>query len=193
VARVTVNAMNELENILLSTGLGFIGTIIGASVTWWATKRANATAATLKLYDDWNSESMLTSRHEAQEVKWFFDRDEKNTLDLRFRSLSPETRAHIWKIIHFYEKLYVMIKNNQCNNRLIPSLFGETFYWWYLNCFQAKLLPSENRSASIRIRSLKNWLDKNASHSEISRWIKRESETTKSDYKVIVGKSGPTD
>lgn len=185
--------MDEITSILLSTGLGFIGTIIGASVTWWATKKANATAATLRLYEEWNSESMLTTRHAVQEVREFFDRDEKNTLDSRFRSISPEHRAHIWKIIHFYEKLYVMMDNNQCNNKLVPDLFGETFYWWYLNCFEAKLLPLENRISSIRIRNLKKWLDKNASSSEVSRWIKRESETTKSDYKVVIDKSGSTD
>ena len=136
--------MNEINNILLSTLLGFIGTIIGASITWWVTKRANVIAATLRLYEEWNSESMLATRHGVQEVKEFFDHDEKNTLDSRFRSIKPEQRAAIWKIIYFYEKLYVMIDNNQCNKKLIPDLFGETFYWWYINCFEAKLLPLEN-------------------------------------------------
>jgi hypothetical protein len=172
--------MNEINNILLSTLLGLIGTLIGASITWWVAKRASAIAATLRLYEEWNSESMLATRHGVQEVKEFFDRDEKNTLDSRFRSIKPEQRAAIWKIIYFYEKLYVMIDNNQCNKKLIPDLFGETFYWWYINCFEAKLLPLENRTSSIRIRKLKKWLDKKASPNEISRWKKRESETTKS-------------
>ncbi len=181
--------MNEINNILLSALLGFIGTIIGASITWWVAKRANVIAATLRLYEEWNSESMLATRHGVQEVKEFFDRDEKNSLDSRFRSIKPEQRAAIWKIIYFYEKLYVMIDNNQCNKRLIPDLFGETFYWWYINCFEAKLLPLENRTSSIRIRKLKNWLDKKASPNEILRWKKRELETTKSDYKVVADKS----
>ncbi|MCK6583321.1 MAG: hypothetical protein L6Q49_09515 [Anaerolineales bacterium] len=117
--------MDEVSGVLISTALGFIGTIVGASITWRVTKRASATAATLRLYEEWNSESMLVTRHGVQEVREFFDRDENNTLDSRYRSLSPEQRASIWKIIFFYEKLYVMIENDQCNKKLIPDLFGE--------------------------------------------------------------------
>ena len=177
--------MNEMTSILLSTALGLVGMLIVSSVTWWVTKKATATEATLRLYEEWNSESMIATRHTIQEAKEFFDRDEKTPFDSKFRSISPENRAHIWKIIYFYEKLYVMVSNHQCNNKLIPDLFGETFYWWYVNCFESKLLPLENRISSIRIRSLKNWLDKNAAPAEVSRWIKRELESTKSDYSIV--------
>lgn len=178
--------MDEFTSILLSTGLGFFGTIIGASVTWWIAKKANVTIVTLKLYEEWNSESMLKARHDVQEVREFFDRDTNTTLDSKFRSILPEHRARIWRIIHFYQKLYVMIDNKQCNKKLIPDLFGETFYWWYLNCFESKLLPSKNRIASIRIRDLKEWLDKNAPKNDVARWIMRETETTKGDYQEKV-------
>ena len=181
--------MEETTNIFISTALGFIGTVVGASVTWWVTKKASATATTLRLYEEWNSESMLATRHGVQEVREFFDRNEKNNLDSRYRSLNPEQRASIWKIIFFYEKLYVMIDNNQCNRRLVPDLFGETFYWWYLNCFEAKLLPLEYRISTIRIRKLKNWLDKTASPVDLARWMRHEAATTKSDYQAIIDKS----
>jgi hypothetical protein len=183
--------MEEINRIIISAALGFIGTIVGASITWWVTKRASATATTLRLYEEWNSESMLATRHGVQEVREFFDRDKKNTLDSRYRSLSPEQRASIWKIIFFYEGLYVMIENDQCNKKLIPDLFGETFYWWYLNCFEAKLLPLEYRTSAIRIRNFKNWLDRSASPSDVARWKRHEAATTKGDYKVINEKSDP--
>ncbi|NPA72062.1 MAG: hypothetical protein GXO35_04460 [Gammaproteobacteria bacterium] len=180
--------MDELTSILLSTGLAFVGTIIGATVSWFATKKSNATAATLRLYEEWNSESMLVARHEVQEVQVLFDRNKETNLDAIFHLIDPKHRAQIWKIIHFYEKLYVMLDNNQCNNKLIPALFGEHFYWWYLHCFEAKLLPSENRISSVRIRNFKNWLDRHASGNDISRWTKRAWKTTKVFSKQTMNK-----
>lgn len=176
--------MEEINNLLLSTCFAFIGWSLGALITRRLVKKDKATATTLRLYDEWNSESMLATRHAIQEVREFFDRDEKNNLESRHRSLRPEDRAGIWKIIYFYEKLFVLIDNKECDEKLIPDLFGETFYWWYRNCFEAKLVPLEYRTSAIRILNLKNWLEEK-SPLKILEWKKREAATTKSDYQVV--------
>jgi len=171
--------VDQLTSILLSSGLGFLGTIIGAGITWWVTNRATNTQTTFDLYHEFNSEPLLTSRHEAQNTWLFFDKGNGVTLDDVFGLLSADERAHIWNIIHFYEKLYLLIKYKRCNSALVPHLFGEVFYWWYLNCFEAKLIPLQDREASLRIKELKNWFEKKADREEIARWNERARRTAK--------------
>jgi hypothetical protein len=171
--------MDELSSILLSSGLGFFGTLVGAGIAWWVTDRATNTQTTFELYHEFSSEPLLTSRHKAQNTPSLFDKNANITLDQMFGSLSADERAHIWNIIHFYEKLYLLIKHKQCNTKFVPELFGEVFHWWYLNCFEAKLAPIRDREASIRMRELKSWLEKKTKQEEIVRWIERAQRTAK--------------
>jgi hypothetical protein len=171
--------MDELTNILLGSGLGLLGTLVGAGITWWVTSRATDTQMTFDLYREFSSEPLLISRHEAQNTSSLFDKNASVTLDNMFGSLSANERAHIWNIIHFYEKLSLLIKHKRCNTKLVPELFGEVFYWWYLNCFETKLIPIRDREASIRMRELKGWFEKKTEREEIARWAERAQRTAK--------------
>ena len=171
--------MDELTKIIISSVFGFIGVMVGAFITRWMAKRDDATNLSLRLFDEWNSVSMIEIRHQVQEYRDFFDRNRATSLDKTFRSTDPERRAQIWMIIRFYDKLYVMILHNQVNKKLIPELFGDSFYWWFTNCFDAKLLPSGDRIEAIRIKSLMEWFEKNTPLEIQNRWKQRELVTTK--------------
>ena len=105
--------MDELTKIIISSVFGFIGVMVGAFITRWMAKRDDATNLSLRLFDEWNSVSMIEIRHQVQEYRDFFDRNRATSLDKTFRSTDPERRAQIWMIIRFYDKLYVMILHNQ--------------------------------------------------------------------------------
>jgi|YNPBryBLVA2012_1023415.scaffolds.fasta_scaffold64367_1 hypothetical protein len=170
--------MDELTRILLSSALGFIGTLVGASITWWVTSRVAKTQVVFDLYREFNSDPLLTSRHKAQNSLSLFDKSPV-TLDQMFSTLSADERAHIWNIVHFYEKLYLFIKYKRCDTKFVPALFGEVFFWWYLNCFEMKLIPIQDREASIRLKALKTWFEKKTPKEEIARWVSRAARTAK--------------
>lgn len=98
-----------------------------------------------------------------------------------------EQRAQIWKIIHFYERLFVVVENKLIRRKLVPELFGEHFYWWYLNCFEAKLIPLDYRSSAIRIKKLKAWFDKHAKSDDKARWLARERQTSNTSSALVIG------
>ena len=58
--------MDELTGILLSSGLGFLGTLVGAGIRWWVTNRATNTQTTFDLYREFNSEPLLTSSTQSK-------------------------------------------------------------------------------------------------------------------------------
>jgi len=169
--------MDDFYTVLLNASIGFIGTIIGAAITWLVTNKAAKTQAVFKLLEEFNSEELLLSRHKVQNIKAIFHSAPGETLDTIFGELTAEERFHVWQIIHFYQKLYVAIKHNRCNTDLVPELFGETFYWWYENCFTKVLIPMTERDASIRMKNLEAWFDNNSESENISRWTERAKNT----------------
>jgi hypothetical protein len=67
--------------------------------------------------------------------------------------------------------LWVAIKYGQVKNKLIPELFGETFIWWYLICFERQYLPAYNHfQGRNQILDLKNWLDTHSDKSVMHVW-----------------------
>jgi hypothetical protein len=176
--------MSNLADVLLSTGIGFVGTMIGAAITWLVTTKATRTQAVFKLLEEFNSEELLLSRHKVQNIKPAFYPPPGETLDTIFREFTTEERFYIWQIIHFYQKLYVAINHKSCDTKLIPELFGETFYWWYTNCFAKILIPMTERDASRRIKNLKIWFDKNSKSEDVSRWVER-AEKIKIDIDAV--------
>ncbi len=61
--------MDELTSILLSSGLGFLGALIDAGITWWVTDGATNTQTTFDLYRELNSEPLLISSTTTRTVK----------------------------------------------------------------------------------------------------------------------------
>ncbi len=53
----------------------------------------------------------------------------------------------VWKIVYFYERLAVALRHHQVSAKLAPDLFGDAFNFWYLECFETKLVGIDDPTA----------------------------------------------
>jgi len=77
--------------------------------------------------------------------------------------------AHIMIVMNFYQRLWLAISHRIINTSLVPRLFGQIFYWWYLVVFEPRRMP-ETWHAHDDIKELKNWMDKHATLSDRQKW-----------------------
>jgi len=109
--------MDELTRILLSSALGFIGTLVGASITWWVTSRKN-------LKGEWfqcTVEQVRAAIVAVREGQLF---EEQRSLDFTMR---PEQGAAVEKTMAYF-KAYRR-ENNKPPHFLwnAKMRFGKTF------------------------------------------------------------------
>ncbi|MEY3304966.1 MAG: hypothetical protein ACK5RE_01055 [Pseudanabaena sp.] len=144
-----------------------LGTIVGGFISWIANVYQNKSQATFDFHREFDSEVMNRSRILADHL---IKKVPNLMLDEMYEKY-PEESFHIWQVINFYRRLWVAIKYGQVKNKLIPELFGETFIWWYLICFERQYLPAYNHfQGRNQILDLKNWLDTHSDKSVMHVW-----------------------
>ena len=156
---------------LITAGIGLLGTIIGATISWLVASYRSRTRLTLDLHRELNTEAVLAARNRADTV--VLQHPDKDLDDL-WDILKVEERNDIWTVIHFYQRLYIAIKFKQVRTDLVCELFGDVFHWWFINCFERHLLPV-NRDSSRQVAALKQWFDSNCSAEDIERWTTRNT------------------
>ena len=153
-----------------------LGTLVGGFISWIANSYQNKSQATFEFHREFDSEVMHKSRILADQL---VKKNPGFTLYEIYEKY-PEESFHIWQVINFYRRLWTAIKYNQVQAKLIPDLFGETFIWWYLICFEKQYLPAYDRfGAPKQILKLKKWLDMHSDKSAMNEWVELALEECK--------------
>jgi hypothetical protein len=154
-AGVTVNILSAL-----------FGTLVGAALAWLVGRQRHKLTLTLEMHREFNSADMLGVRYRAGELL-----ERNHTLDLREMqaALGKTALLDVWRIIRFYERLWLAIKKRRVLRREIPGLFGEIFDWWYLQTFRRQLLPLGIR-VSRDIEAMHDWILRRTSPPELDSW-----------------------
>jgi hypothetical protein len=155
--------MDYLLNILA----GLIGVIAGAALSWLIGTRQSQVAATCKLHRVYHGAAMNDSRERAGRI--VHKHPEATYVNLWYM-LDPADAQHIWNVMYFYQRLWLAIEYRNVHRKLVPDLFGESFYWWYSNSFAGQLLPV-NDEAARDIGSLRDWLIAHSSEEQRMNWI----------------------
>jgi hypothetical protein len=117
------------------------------------------------MHREFNSESMWKARVDGGNLVL---QAPEQTLDQLDQSDNPAARD-IWIVIGFYQRLALALMNKQINEELLPDLFGDTFVWWFRNCFEKQLEPTGWESWQ-RMEYLKTWLAKKAKPEDFRAW-----------------------
>jgi hypothetical protein len=80
--------------------------------------------------------------------------------------------AEVWTVVRFYQRLWIAVKFKQVRLELVPELFGDVFYWWYILHYADRLVHLPYQSAQ-QIKDLKEWFDHNAPKPLLKTWIER--------------------
>ncbi|TAF02609.1 MAG: hypothetical protein EAZ77_18605 [Nostocales cyanobacterium] len=131
------------------------GAVISSIFNWQLNQRRLQLQTTFELHREWNGESLRLSRNLGD--KFLLAHPNKDLIQIdNDGSVNPEDSVHLWIIIGFYQRLWILIKYHQVKESLIPELFGESFIWWYKNCFHERLIPTKYDSSN-QISELNNW------------------------------------
>jgi hypothetical protein len=154
-ADVTANILSAL-----------FGTLVGAALAWLVGRQQHKLTLTLEMHREFNSADMLGVRYRAGELL-----EKNHTLDLREMqaALGKTALLDVWRIIRFYERLWLAIKKRRVLRREIPGLFGEIFDWWYLQSFHRQLLPLGIR-VSRDIEAMHDWILRRTTPPELESW-----------------------
>jgi len=180
---------------LISVGTGLIGTLVGAAIAWFAGRRQHRVETTYAMHQEFHGAEMTKSRGLAGET--VREHKAKNYDELR-RDLPLEKTQHVWNVLYFYQRLWFAIKYENIQKNKVPVMFGENFWWWYLNSYQEQLKPEKkakekekeeeeeeekkkkekglNWQAARDIEELWNWMKKEADPSDQKRWHERAME-----------------
>lgn len=90
-------------------------------------KRAN----TLQMSEEFNNESMWSSRAEAD--KRFVPRDSNVPRDIRqdYQNMNISELAPIFRVIYFYKRLDILHEEKRIDENLAKELFSENYTWWF--------------------------------------------------------------
>jgi hypothetical protein len=121
---------------------------------------------TYDLHREFNTETMMLARLSAGKLIG------SNGVALDLMEEDPEGAARIWAVVAFYERLWFSIQADRIDDSLVAPLFGNIFYWWYLNCFHTRL---RNRGWEHlkHMDQLWNWICSHASKTELDDWTER--------------------
>lgn len=148
---------------------GLLGTLLGSFIAWFTSNRHAKMQTTLELHREFNSGEVLKSRRPADRV---FAQHMDKTYDQFSSSLEPEEYSHVWNVINFYQRLWVVIKHKQLVSSMAPELFGEVFMRWYIPYFEKMIVPyPQGWSIGNNIRELRNWFESNSDKAMFGRWV----------------------
>lgn len=172
--------------------------LLSAFIAWLITSRRNKTDLAFTLHREFNDKEMYIARIKADEFISSKKENRKLLTEMygkyEYRSESDNLKS-LLLVIQFYERLWLVIDNNQVNIELIPELFARIFYAWYIRSFEEQLIPT-NWESAIRIKKLKEWIDFKANESEREAWEteahNQKHEYHKSDEVLVAMEPQPT-
>lgn len=163
---------------------GILGTLLGSFIAWLTSDRHAKMQTTLELHREFNSGEVLKSRRPADRV---FAKYMDQTYDQFSSLLEPEEYSHIWNVIHFYQRLWIVIKHKQLVNSMAPDMFGEVFMRWYIPYFEKMIVQHpKGWSTGKNIGELKKWFENNSDRANFEKWV----EIGREDREKIMKRTG---
>jgi hypothetical protein len=155
-----------MADVMVNIVSALFGTLVGAALAWLGGRQRHKLSLTLEMHREFNSPAMLAVRYRAGALL-----EANHALDLRElqAALGKTALVDVWRIIRFYERLWLAIKKRRIPRREVPGLFGEIFDWWYLQSFRRQLLPLGIR-VSKDIAAMHDWILMRTSRSELESW-----------------------
>ncbi|MBX3240811.1 MAG: hypothetical protein KIT80_23030 [Chitinophagaceae bacterium] len=118
----------------------------------------------------------------------------RNTDELK--DITDERKRSLFAVMNFYKQLELLIESNKVDATLMPTLFGEIFYYWWFNCFKELYANSTEPRWQLldSLSSLYSWFEKNSPEDLNSKWKSssiRSSpqnvvETTEPEQKITI-------
>ena len=128
------------------------GTIAGAFIAYWLTKRNEKLKLTLEFHKEWNSYEMSTHRRHAYNCIKKFPDISYNDLN-KFDEVGS---ISVYIVLRFYQRLWLCFDNNSLHKQITASLFYDDFYWYYFISFNTSLkVVHDDWSAYKDIEKLK--------------------------------------
>lgn len=155
-----------MADVMVNILSALFGTLAGAALAWLVGRQQHKLALTLEMHREFNSADMLGVRYRAGALL-----EMNHTLDLREMqaALGKTALLDVWRIIRFYERLWLAVEKRRVLRREVPGLFGEIFDWWYLQSFHRQLLPLGIR-VSRDMAAMHDWILRRTSLAELESW-----------------------
>jgi hypothetical protein len=155
--------------ILVSVGAGLIGTLVGAGIAWFVSRKQHRLETVFAIHREFHAPEMTRSRNLAGKTV----RDHQSeSFDAMRRKLSPQETQYVWNVMYFYQRLWLAIKFKSIHESYVSEMFGENFCWWYIKSYRDQLVPLDWQ-ASRHIAALMRWIERHADQTELDRWRSR--------------------
>jgi hypothetical protein len=155
-----------VDDVLQVFGAAAFGAILGASLAWIVDRRKAQVETAFAMHREY-----FDSLVEARELSARFVLRHRRDGDLAslWKTLSAADMECIWKIVYFYERLWVAMKHRYVSRSLVPDLFGDAFNYWYKECFEEQLVPIDDPT-SRHIADLRTRVLATATKDQIAGW-----------------------
>jgi len=147
-------------------GAAAFGAILGATLAWIASRRAAKISTAFDMHREY-FDTLVQSRESA--VRFIQSHRDGGDLADLWRSVAADEMESVWKIVYFYERLWAALKHRYISRNLVSDLFGDSFNYWYEECFEQQLLPVNDPTAR-HIADLRARLLKLATRKQIDGW-----------------------
>jgi hypothetical protein len=165
--------------------LGLLGVLIGA---WLANKYLKQNDNTKRILDETNQKRQMafdllrefnSSEIHLHRIKadYLVAKNNKNNLKLfknteELKDITEEGKRSLFAVMNFYKQLELLREGNKVDETLMPTLFGEIFYYWWTNCFKELYDNSTEPRWQLleTINSLHNWFESKSSSDLRSQW-----------------------
>lgn len=120
------------------------------------------------LHREWSAEGMLVTRTRAGKLLSYYP----GSISQLEAQGDPDEAARLWVVLNFYVRLGRIIESDQIDLKLVPDLFGDTFYWWYRRFKEKKLDKTEWESWEV-ISRLRTWFENRVPAPQADQWERR--------------------
>jgi len=158
--------------MLTSILTAILGAFIGTTFTNYYRKTTDKSKLTFDMHAEFNSSEFTKHRKNADKLVSEYP-------DLSYSELSKidmENSISLYAIMRFYQRLWLGIKYNRADRKLIPELFGEIFLYWFFISFERNLINKSDWSTINNLESLHYWLRERMSNEEYDKIKKRTIE-----------------
>ncbi len=142
--------------VILSLISAVIGAVIGAAVTGISdrrlAKRQNRIQLTLKIFDEFHLEGMLTSRDSAMPLLIENCKSSKFPINILKDKISKDDFFHVSNVLHFMEKVTVLCQYKQLDHKMMTRLCGRYLAMWYIDCLEPQsIIEMKNNSEWVTL------------------------------------------
>ena len=159
---------------LIAALFGLAGTCVGGVISWAANRKSNQTSLAFDMHNEFSNAEYSQARNKAYHILCKYSG--KNFDEIS--AIEGETIYPVWFIARFYQRLWLAIKHKQIKHQLVPELFGDVFYEWYILHYEEKLVDQPHQLARD-ISNLMMWFNRNTPKTMTGYWTTRTLEFKK--------------